>query len=171
MLPSRSTRIRACRPVPGISAAVKLEGLGDSDFFVSNNTVAFNSGAGADGMLVSGISSDSFVLANNVLWSNGSGTGDDLIISQGAPVILNSNHIGRSQLFPAGTINVGTSSSDPGFIAFNNLRPRSDASIRDSGVPATGQLAHDLDGGPRVQGVRIDRGAYEYSGVFRNGFE
>ena len=157
----------------GVSAAVRLSALGGSNVRFSNNTVVNNFqpglGGGLGGLLINGTATDLFFLTNNVLWNNGSGTGYDMSLS--APAILNNNLIGSFDPLPAGTVNNNTLSTDPGFTSGLNYRPRADSVLRNSGVTAVGQLPRDLDGNARVQGTRIDRGAYEFPEIFSNGFE
>lgn len=157
------------------TGVVSLFGLGSSDLFVLNNTLANNPqpapGGGPGGMQIGGQSSDLFVITNNVLWNNGSGTGYDLLINSGTPAIVQSNHVGEFAPFPPGTIAGNNSSADPGFTNSANFRPRMGASIRNSGAVANNTLNIDLDGAVRVQSNRVDRGAFEFTEIFSNGFD
>jgi len=157
------------------SGAILLKGLGATTFYTSNNTVANNpqtgAGGGPGGMQITGLESDFHWFHNNVLWRNGTGTGYDLLVS--APVIvLNYNLIGEYAPLPASAVENNTLSTDPGFTAITNFHPRNDSPLRDNGgTPPGGALSLDFDGYARVAGSKIDRGAYEFSIVFADGFE
>jgi hypothetical protein len=159
------------------TGVVNLSGFGGSIFYVSNNTIAnnpqFGAGGGPGGMQVSAQANDIVWLSNNVLWNNGTGNGYDLLINSNTPVVLNSNLIGEAAPFPAGAVNNGTLLGvDPRFTNSVDFRPRADSPMRDSGAnPNGGALSFDFDGSARVQGARIDRGAFEFGEVFADGFE
>jgi hypothetical protein len=159
-----------------VSSAVLLQGLGSSTFYVSNNSIGNNPqlgiGGGPGGLQITGQASDFFWLTNNVLWNNGTGNGFDLLVASATPAVLNSNFIGKMPLLPTGVVNNGTLSGDPGFESSNNLRPRANSNLRDSGVnPVGGALNFDFDSNSRVFGVAIDRGAFEFTNLFDDGFE
>jgi hypothetical protein len=159
------------------SGVVRLSGLGNSIFYVSNNTVANNpqpgGGGGPGGMQLSAMASDIFFLMNNVLWNNGTGNGYDLLATVNTPILLNGNLIGERAPLPAGAAELNALLGvDPRFVSSNDLRPRRDSPLRNSGVNPTGSaLEIDFIGDSRVQGTRIDRGAHEYAEVFASGFE
>jgi hypothetical protein len=156
---------------------VRLSGFGGSIFHVSNNTVANNPqpapGGGPGGMQLSGLANDIFYFSNNVLWNNGTGSGYDLAISANTPIVLNANTIGERAPLPVGAIDIDTQLGiDPGFTGSVDFRPRRDSPIRNTGInPTGGALDIDFIGNTRVQGSRIDRGAFEYAEVFGDGFE
>lgn len=158
------------------TGAIFLHGLGSSTFYFSNNSIANNPqyapGGGPGGLQLSGQSSDFTWITNNVLWNNGTGTGYDLLASSG-PIVLSNNLIGEiGGTLPSGTVNNNTTSTDPGFLSSVDLRPRNNSPLRDSGIsPPGGALAFDFDSNPRVHGPAIDRGAFEYTPLFENGFE
>lgn len=158
------------------AAAVYLQALGSSVLYASNNTIANNPqlgiGGGPGGMQITAQPSDIIWFSNNVLWNNGTGSGYDLLIGSGTPIVLNSNLIGDMPPPPASAVNNNTLATDPGFTNSVDFRPLDNSPMRNSGAsPNGGSLALDFDLGIRVQGTRIDRGAYEFSEVFSNGFE
>jgi hypothetical protein len=158
-----------------IAGTALLKGLGSSVMYVSNNTLANNpqlgAGGGPGGLQVTGLATDFYWFSNNVLWNNGSGTGYDLLVSAPA-MVLNNNLIGAMAPLPAGVVNNNTLASDPRFVSTGDLRPRADSPLRNAGItPNGGALPIDFDGGSRILGGRIDRGAYEFEELFSNSFE
>lgn len=160
-----------------VTGVVYLSGLGSSTFYVSNNTVANNpqlgAGGGPGGVQISAQPSDLVWFSNNVLWNNGTGTGYDLLVNANVPIVLNNNLIGEAAPLPAGAVNNNTLLGvDPRFSASVDFRPRADSPLRNGGTnPTGGALSVDFDGFARSQGLRIDRGAFEFREVFANGFE
>lgn len=160
------------------TGVVRLGGLGGSIFHVSNNTVVNNpqfapGGGGPGGMQLSAQSSDLYYFSNNVLWNNGTGNGYDLLVNANTPIVLNSNTIGERAPLPVGAIDIDTQLGiDPDFTSSVDFHPRRDSPLRNRGInPTGGALAIDFLGAPRVQGGKIDRGAFEVAEVFGNGFE
>jgi hypothetical protein len=156
---------------------IRLSGLGGSIFHVSNNTVVnnpqFAPGGGPGGMQLSAQGSDLFYFINNVLWNNGTGSGYDLMVTANTPIVLNSNTIGERAPLPNGAIDIGTQLGiDPGFTSSVDFHPRRNSPLRNAGInPTGGALAIDFLGDARLQGPRIDRGAFEFAEVFGDGFE
>jgi hypothetical protein len=155
---------------------VRLSGLGASTLYFSNNTLVNNPqtdlDGGPGGMQIGGQANDLIWFTNNVLWKNGSGSGYDLLVSTGTPIVLNSNLIGAMAPLPAGVINNALLMLDPGFVSNSDFRPRADSPLRNSGVTANGgSTLLDHAATNRLQGARIDRGAFEFSEFFSNGFE
>lgn len=159
------------------TGVVRLSGFGGSIFYVSNNTVVNNPqpapGGGPGGMQLSAQGSDIFYFNNNVLWNNGTGSGYDLLVTANTPIVLNANTIGERAPLPAGAIDIDTQLGvDPGFANAADFHPRRTSPLRNTGInPTGGALGIDFLGDPRLQGTRIDRGAFEFAEVFGNGFE
>jgi hypothetical protein len=155
---------------------IRLSGLGGSVLYFSNNTLVNNPqidlDGGPGGMQIGAQPNDLVWFSNNVLWNNGSSNGYDLLVSNGTPMVLNNNLIGKMAPLPVGIPNNNMLSSDPGFVSASDFAPRADSPMRNSGVtPNGGVTLLDQGATNRVQGVRIDRGAYEFSELFANGFE
>jgi hypothetical protein len=155
---------------------VQLLGLGGSVLYFSNNTLVNNPqldlDGGPGGIQISAQANDLVWFSNNVLWKNGSSNGYDLYVGSGTPIVLNNNLIGSTTSLPVGAVNNATLSIDPGFVGPADFRPSTNSPMRNSGTnPNGGQIGLDLAGDIRVQGARIDRGAFEYSELFFSGFE
>lgn len=155
---------------------VRLFGLGASNIYFSNNTLVNNPqidlDGGPGGVQITSQANDFIWFTNNVLWKNGSSNGTDLFVSVGTVAALNNNLIGTMAPLPAGVINNATLSVDPGFVSASNFRPGAGSVLRNSGIgPVGGVTVLDLGSASRVQGARIDRGAYEFSELFASGFE
>jgi hypothetical protein len=172
------TRVRGNMLTDNASAngALWLRGVGQATFYVSNNTIANNVGGEYGGMqLASDQSGNFFWLSNNVAWRNGSpiDTGFDLLVSGSVAGIFNNNLFGRTSAIPVGVVNNNMITSDPLFTNVVDFRPRRGSPLVDAGInsPAGGNNAVDFDLLPRIQGARVDIGAYELSQVFANGFE
>jgi hypothetical protein len=111
-------------------------------------------------------------LSNSLLWNNvGAGTTFDLRLD-GASTTLVRNLFGSRGGSAPSALSNNNLGVDPQFAADGiRLRPSSPARDFGANAPLGGAAATDLDGKSRVQGGRIDLGAYEIPVVFRSGFE
>ncbi len=139
--------------------------------YVANNTVTGNispqDGTSYAAFLPAG--TNTLTLTNNIFWNNTSGTQSDLY---GPDLLLVSNDIQGISGTPAAGSS-GNLSVDPKFFGANDFRLLSWSPLIDIGTnsPLGGLSSLDLDGLTRVQSGTVDLGAYEYSFLFRNGFE
>ena len=129
---------------------------------VTNNTVVDNAGATASGACFYAPSSNPvFNVYNNIFYGN-SGFSD--VNSGSNDLVLEYNTIG-SLGGTAPATNLHTDNNDPKLDA--NYRPiespQSPAINTGYNSPPGGLPSVDLDGGPRLVGARVDRGAYESS--------
>jgi hypothetical protein len=152
-----------------------LRSFGGTAVF-NNNTVVGNqvemTGRGA----LHATGTGTVYAANNVLWNNlASGTTALDLTADSVTALLNNNHIqGTNSVAGGSTGNFLSTAGDPLFLGVDDFRLQGQSPARNSGtLQATSvntmELALDLSG--RVLGGAIDRGAYEFPDVFRNGFE
>lgn len=136
----------------------------DSMLVATNNTIADNSGPGL--LVDTSIDSDSSrvsEIADNILRGNGTA---DLSLGHFATasnaLLVYQNMIGTTAGYTPDATNL---SSDPRFVdaAGGNYRLQSNSPAINSGafLQLWGFPAHDITGGTRIVGSRIDRGAYE----------
>ena len=135
-------------------------------------------GGEGDGLVVAGDIDDG--RANVVNFTIADNTGIGLIALRNSAVsntISYGNANGNSSI--QGSVLVATNLLsefiDPQFAdaAAGNYRLRDTSPARDAGTqnPPGGIGLFDLDGAARVNGPLVDIGAYEFSGIFRDGFE
>ncbi len=130
---------------------------GSPQFQMINDTVYGNTGRGA--CLINSNGADgSLVAHNNIFFNN---TGLDLFANTTNVELVRNTYGTSGGQSPASES--GTQHADPKLNA--NYRPIQSppSPVINSGesVGAANLSAHDLDGGPRVVGTRVDRGAYE----------
>lgn len=168
-------RLRNSLVVSNVGSAVFLRGLEDSTFYVSNNTIANNTGeSNVRGLSLSGMTGDFFWLSNNIVWDNGtSALPVDIFVEANVVGVFNNNLFGLTNTIPVGVVQNGTLSGDPGFLGAANYRLSKGSPARNSGVNSVpgGTTAVDFALAPRLRGGRLDRGAYEFDEFFINGFE
>jgi len=150
---------------------------------VTNNTVSGNQSFDTSLVSRSTIATFTFgqiTYSNNVFWDNNpdalAGTYDlraDNPFRADLDADLLSNDL-QAVLGTAG-MQVGNLAVDPRFVdaAGGNFRLAPSSPLRDAGTdtPLDGLGAADLDGIARVLGAHVDIGAYEFDGIFRDGFE
>lgn len=177
---SGTVRVRGSVVVNNASplGAVTLRSLGGGSIYFNGNTVAHNDDAGAAGGPV-GVQIDqpttggNIWLSNNILWGNGSAGASDLFVGLNAVVFMNSNIVGTFGGDLGDVVQQNTLTANPGFNSTNGVGLSASSIARNSGaaVVVGGNAALDFSGERRTQGSRIDRGAYEFSELFANGFE
>lgn len=156
--------------------ALQLASTGNSAFYVTNNTVTGNAAPdGAGGInFIGSAASDTFAISNNVVWANGPVANRlDLSFVGTFTGTFANNLVGASSIIAPGLTNTATLTSDPMFAGVVDYRPSAGSPLRNGGTNAAtgGNNFIDFEFAPRQQGVRIDRGAYEFREVFANGFE
>jgi len=151
-------------------AALHVFGNG-SVAYVANNTAADNSSpsAGKTNAAFAIGGSSAMTLTNNIFWHNTSGTQADVY---GPPLLLISNDIEKISGTP-GAGSVSNLSVDPKFINTNDYRLIATSPLINIGVnvPLGGLTTFDLEGHARIHSGTVDLGAYEFSFLFRDGFE
>ena len=127
-----------------------------------NNTLVNNNEQGLCLTNRSGNNHAHHYIYNNILYDD-NGTPD--LYNDSDNAILVDNIIGhRQQTVTLNTPPVGTLSSDPQLTSsYRPTEPTSPAINSGSNNVPDGLPASDLDGGPRIVGSRVDRGAYESS--------
>ena len=164
----------------GISLSLDSVGAASTSQATNNtivNNVATQQGGGIDLKMTNDASTAAF--HNNIFWSNSAIRGNDLNIDNddeqngvASAVILEFNDFNQTPFlgfFSTLPIPIGASNFnavDPQFAnaPADNYRLAPGSTLvdaGDNGAPAAGVL--DLDGAPRIQGGRIDLGAYEQS--------
>jgi len=156
--------IGAAGPTSGTKGGVSVETTGGTfDGTIANNTIAT-----ADrGIYVYG-SSASGLVANNIVGCSQSG----IYIDQASPpTVENFDNLlfgSGCQKFYGTTAGLGTLSTDPLFVGPDDYHLQPGSPAIDGGtnrpIPTTdveGNPITDLDGHPRIQGLRVDIGAYE----------
>jgi len=135
---------------------------------LTNCTLAGNSGRTGGGIYIGGGSAE---VANSVLWGDSaSSSGPEVYISAGSVTFGTSDvqgcgGSGAGWVSSLGTDGGGNIGADPGFIsaAGSNYRLQAASPCKDTGndtdIPAG--VATDRDGNPRIEGTRVDMGAYE----------
>lgn len=133
--------------------------------YFNNNTVTQSVGSGPTSAVVRFDGDSEVYLSNNILWGN---FGRDLY-ADGLTVI--SNVIQSTSGTPM--LENGNVGSDPLFVSASDQRLRAGSPALNSGAntPFGGLSTRDLDGGMRLNGPAVDRGAYEADTFFANGFE
>lgn len=160
----------------GAGVAFTFAGPG-STVYISNNTLSRNvsgQASGVGGLRVDGSSSGFVWMTNNVLWGNQGGAGvnaTDLSILN-ATGVATTNLVGSQLNASMSFSSINRIQADPLFTS-NDFRPQERSPLRNAGLNSVngGILGVDLARDIRVQGGRIDIGAYEFGEVFANGFE
>lgn len=163
-----------------VDAIVRLYGVGDlaaSQSTFANNTFVGNE-VTESGFLVNvrAEPGDVKTIENNVVWNNtmqpinGVMRQFDTVEAAGSQL----RHNRLQAMVGAFANGVGNTAGDPGFVSAADYRPRAGSPLVDAGVadPAGGTTPRDVSGQPRVQGARIDIGAFEAEApLFAAGFE
>ena len=163
----------------GSDDVVRLLARSSTTMFVSNNTIAFNpravGGLPRTALSIAGTDVSSFFwIVNNVGSNNGnSGSGlSDFAESTGVTAGIVSHNLFRTIAVSPSLTFINNLQSDPLLTSSVDLRVTAASPLRNSGVTPNGSaLDRDSLGMQRVQGGRIDRGAFEFEELFNNGFE
>lgn len=150
----------------GASSGSSMAALSNSStVFFNSNTVTQSVGSGPTSAVVRFDGDSAVYLSNNILWGN---FGRDVFVD-GMTVIA--NVIQTMAGTPA--LESSTIAVDPLFVSASDqrLRPGSPALHSGANTPFGGVSTLDLDGGARITGPAVDRGAYEANTFFANGFE
>jgi hypothetical protein len=108
-------------------------------------------------------------LSNSVIW--GSTDEDIVVVGSG---VTNLARVHYDDLVGNPTSNTNHTTGDPGFVVAGDPHLRADSPLVNSGIasPVGGTGNYDADGTARLQGVKVDVGAYELSdAIFAAGFE
>lgn len=161
-------------------ALVRLFGVGDvsaSQSTFANNTLVGNEVTDSNYLVnVRANPGDVKTIENNVVWNNtmvpvnGVMRQFDTVEASGSQL----RHNRLQEVTGPFSNGVGNTAGDPGFVSAFDYRPRPGSPLLDAGVadPAGGTTTRDVSGLPRVQGARIDIGAFEAEApLFAAGFE
>lgn len=164
-----------------VDALVRLFGVGanaaSASVFTQNTLVGNTVSASMFLANIRAEPGDSKAIENNVVWDNTMVPDPQGMLRQFETVEATSASLrnNRLQVLPSAFANAsGNSAGDPGFSGAVDYRPRADSPLRDAGIanPAGGTTVRDLSGLPRVQGLRVDIGAFESeAALFAAGFE
>lgn len=138
-------------------------------------TQAYFPSSAASGLIVQNYGSGVTYVSNSVVWGNDPTPETADIYVSGSGIHLTRVHYGSIKGTPDSNTSPGT--GDPGFVAIGDAHLRPDSLLIDSGIsnPTGGVGTYDADGKPRVRGVAVDVGAFEFLPpsdlIFRNGFE
>jgi len=137
-----------------------------SEFFITNNTFADNSGPVDGGLRISG--SVPTWITNNIFWDN---AGWDLNLGSMTPILMHNDIDDLLGTPDPGSVN--NLSIDPEFVGGGDYHLKVSSSTVNVGwnFPAGGLPIQDLEGGPRIQGSVVDMGAYESPVLFTDDFE
>jgi hypothetical protein len=143
--------------IRGDNVGLRANAFDQARAYVHNNTMAFNLGKGIEASLedFTALPPNAFGLANNI--SFGNATNLDMPSN---PRIVSSNNLLGTDPFFAG--------ADMGDFRLTDRSPARNAGTL---TPTGGLSTLDLDGNPRVIGVNVDIGAFEFVEEFANGFE
>ncbi|MDR1341406.1 MAG: hypothetical protein LBK58_15335, partial [Prevotellaceae bacterium] len=125
---------------------------------MSNVTVADNKAGYGGGICIRG---GALHLRNSIVWGN-TGSGDNLSVSGGT--LSHSYNLIQGESVTTGLTTI-VSNANPLFInaASGDYRLQASSPAIDYGNNASTAIATDLEGKPRIQGCKIDLGAYESS--------
>lgn len=149
----------------GVGSTVNIN---NASVYANNDTQA-NAAGPVGGMSIFG--AGTVTINNSLLFANTSSNASDLQMQANFGALAN-NHIGNLRGTPAS--NASMSTGNPQIVMVDGLPvPQATSPLRDTGlgfIPG-GSSAQDVRGLPRVQGVRIDRGAVEFDELHADGFE
>lgn len=173
--------------VAGAAAAFSITQQGGLVIVNSNSIIGnyaeFTGAANATGAAVHATSTGNLHAANNVFFDNKDWTdqagGPEFVIDLGSgaatsTATLTHNHYGlAAPPAQARLSELASTFGDPLFAAVPAFMPGAESPLRDSGknAPTGGSTSQDFAGRARVQAGTIDRGAYEFEILLRNGFE
>lgn len=153
----------------------------DARTFLTNNAIVANNatfapGAGGFSPPTNATTVGIITLRNNAVFDNQASSSP---VDMSFPAGPTSSHVLRNNAVQiingaANTNSQGTVvTSNPGFVGGGQYQLSAQSPLRNAGIALTAgeSGARDLDFGVRVQGGVIDIGAYEFDGLFGNGFE
>jgi hypothetical protein len=149
----------------GSTCALNLSAnSGAPEFDVINNTVADNAGANSSGACFYDFTASGKFYAYNNIFYGESGTSSIDLTTNTDQVVLDHN-IFAARMGPTPIVTNGNLTADPNLDANYRptLVPQSNAINSGNNSVQGGLPSTDLDGGPRVVGSIVDRGAYESS--------
>jgi hypothetical protein len=159
---------------PAANTAVSVRSYGGGINNLSQVTVVHN--ANNLGLYLATFGANSQIyLSNSVVWNGAAAAEEENILTYseaGSGIAFTRVHYELR----AGAVNdIAPSHGDPGFVSSTDPHLRDDSILIDSGVasPPGGTGSADADNNPRLQGVAVDVGAYEYvsTRIFSNGFD
>jgi len=173
VLTMRDVYVRAsvARSNGGLSVSTSDGGASRLSHLSITNTASALSQSLISGLYIENLTSSTTYLSNSVIWGNDPDAGTADVFASGNDINLTRVHYGKLSGVTASNIAPGT--GDPGFVAYNNPRPRADSILVDSGVdsPPGGYGSFDAAGGARVIGAAVDIGAFESDQLFTDGFQ